>query len=102
MTKPDSRPLLARSVKWSNFVACIVLITLQTFHGVPHCTALTKAVNVVGSFTVAFGNLLLFVRVGILWRCDKHITAALTIVYLGGTVVAQSILKLAYVAMTRD
>lgn len=39
---------------------------------------------------------------GPLWRWGRRITAACTIVYLGGAVVAQLILKLAYVAITRD
>ncbi|KZV74755.1 hypothetical protein PENSPDRAFT_681713 [Peniophora sp. CONT] len=102
MTRPKSQQSVqARAVKWVyiacrylNLATCITFGVLNSSHGALHCTVLFKILNVTTVSGVVCATILLFIRVGVVWRWDKRITAVFTFACLTTVVLGlRSVIK---------
>ncbi|KZV75175.1 hypothetical protein PENSPDRAFT_647454 [Peniophora sp. CONT] len=85
VTKDDRRSISAKCVKWL-YLSCRysgLATSLNMIAFVSHtkldCSVLVKTVNTAGLLTVTCQTVLLFIRVGVIWKWDRRIVAAFAI-----------------------
>ncbi|VDB93392.1 unnamed protein product [Peniophora sp. CBMAI 1063] len=90
VTKLDSRPLLVRAVKWvyiccryCNLATCLGLVFLFGSHGVSHCSVVVRVTTSSCTAAVLCGSVLLFIRVGVIWKWDVRIKAVFALLFFG-------------------
>ncbi|VDB93394.1 unnamed protein product [Peniophora sp. CBMAI 1063] len=88
-TDDSRRSALARCVKWlyfgcrySTLASCVAVAIIGVPRGSLDCSVIVKLINSGGLFAITSSTLLLFVRVGVVWKWDKRVTAAFTVAWL--------------------
>ncbi|KZV67810.1 hypothetical protein PENSPDRAFT_736295 [Peniophora sp. CONT] len=96
MRDDSQRSFLARGVKWvyiasrySCLSTCLTLAINMTAHSSLNCAAVIKTINATSLFALNCAELLLLVRVGVVWKWDRKLITSFAVAYVA--IIAMSV-----------